>query len=288
MPELPEVETVKRGLEPALVGRRIKHVDLRRKDLRIPFPARFAERLSGKRITGLGRRAKYLLADLDDGETLIIHLGMSGRLTLSGKNGKNGESRYYHEVRPLTRHDHVVFDLDDGERLVFNDPRRFGLMSLAPTAALADEPFFQHLGIEPLGNELSPEHLLEGLKARKTSLKAALLDQTFIVGIGNIYACEALHRARLSPKRLCATMNRERADRLAKAIKEVLREAIEAGGSSLKDYVQADGSLGYFQHRFAVYDREGERCPRKTCKGTKIRRIVQSNRSTFYCPNCQR
>ncbi|MFZ1989195.1 MAG: bifunctional DNA-formamidopyrimidine glycosylase/DNA-(apurinic or apyrimidinic site) lyase, partial [Alphaproteobacteria bacterium] len=288
----PDVETVKRGLEPALVGRRIAHVDLRRKDLRIPFPAHFAERLSGKRITGMGRRAKYLLADLDDGETLIIHLGMSGRLTLSGKKalapGKNGKGGYYHEIRPLTQHDHVVFDLDDGERLVFNDPRRFGLMSLAPTAELADAPFFQHLGIEPLGNELSAEHLLDGLKGRKTSLKAALLNQTFVVGIGNIYACEALHRARLSPKRLCNTMNRERAARLAEAIKAVLTEAIEAGGSSLKDYVQADGSLGYFQHRFAVYDREGQPCPRKTCKGTKIRRIVQSNRSTFYCPNCQR
>ena len=288
MPELPEVETVKRGLEPALVGRRIAHVDLRRKDLRIPFPAKFAERLAGRRITGLGRRAKYLLADLDDGETLIIHLGMSGRLTLSGRNGKNGDGRYHSEVRPLTRHDHVVFDLDDGERLVFNDPRRFGLMSLAPTAHLGDAPFFQHLGLEPLGNKLSPELLLDRLKARKTSLKAAILDQTFIVGIGNIYACEALHRARLSPKRLCNTMNRERAARLVEAIKEVLNEAIEAGGSSLKDYVHADGSLGYFQHRFAVYDREGEPCPRTTCKGTKVRRIVQSNRSTFYCPNCQR
>ena len=288
MPELPEVETVKRGLEPALVGRRIAHVDLRRKDLRIPFPARFAERLAGKRITGMGRRAKYLLADLDDGETLIIHLGMSGRLTLSGKSGRNGEGRYYHEVRPLTRHDHVVLDLDDGERLVFNDPRRFGLMSLARTAELSAASFFRHLGIEPLGNELSADRLLDGLKGKKTSLKAALLDQTFVVGIGNIYACEALHRARISPKRLCHTMNRERAERLAQAIKEVLMEAIEAGGSSLKDYVHADGSLGYFQHRFAVYDRESQPCPRKTCKGTKIRRIVQSNRSTFYCPNCQR
>ena len=288
MPELPEVETVKRGLEPVLVGRRITHVRLRRDDLRIPFPNRFAERLAGKRIERVGRRAKYLLAELDGGETLIIHLGMSGRLTLSPKDGGSREGSYYHEAKPLEVHDHVIFDLDDGERLVFNDPRRFGLMSLARTADISDAPFFHHLGIEPLSDELTVERLLEGLKGRKTSLKAALLDQTFVVGIGNIYACEALHRARLSPRRLCLTMTLTRAQRLAGAIKDVLLAAIEAGGSSLKDYVHADGSLGYFQHSFAVYDRQGEPCPRNTCKGTKIRRIVQSNRSTFYCPNCQR
>jgi formamidopyrimidine-DNA glycosylase len=285
MPELPEVETVKRGLEPALTGRRITHVDLRRADLRIPFPDRFAERLTGRRITAMSRRAKYLLASLDDGETLIIHLGMSGRLTLGGREA-NG--RYYHGRDSHAAHDHVVIDLEGGKRLTFNDPRRFGLMSLAPTAALSDAPFFAHLGIEPLGNELSAEHLVAGLAGRKTSLKAALLDQGFVVGIGNIYACEALHHARLSPRRSAHTVGLARAERLALAIRHVLSAAIEAGGSSLKDYVHADGSLGYFQHRFAVYDREGEPCPRASCKGTKIRRIMQSNRSTFYCPICQR
>jgi formamidopyrimidine-DNA glycosylase len=284
MPELPEVETVRRGLEPALIGRRIEHVDLRRPDLRIPFPVGFAGRVEGQKILGLRRRAKYLLADLEGGETLIIHLGMSGRLTLS--HGK-AEPSYYHLRDSLDQHDHVVIDLEGGERLIFNDPRRFGLMSLATTATIEKAPFFRHLGIEPLEQDLT-EALLTGLRTRRTYLKAALLDQTFVVGIGNIYACEALHRARLSPKRSCLTINKERARRLAEAIAQVLRDAIEAGGSSLRDYVQADGTLGYFQKRFAVYDREGKPCPRPTCRGTKIRRIVQSNRSTFFCPNCQR
>jgi formamidopyrimidine-DNA glycosylase len=285
MPELPEVETVRRGLEPSLTGRRIARVEVRRPDLRIPFPRGFARRLEGRRITGLGRRAKYLLAALDDGETLIIHLGMSGRLTLA--NGA-GEAPYHHARAGEAEHDHVVIELEGGKRLTFNDPRRFGLMSLAPTQALKEAPFFRHLGIEPLSEALSEESLIAGLAVRRASLKAALIDQTFVAGVGNIYACEALHRARLSPRRSCRTMGPQRAARLCGAIKAVLLEAIEAGGSSLKDYVHADGSLGYFQHHFAVYDREGQPCPRAECKGVLVRRIVQSNRSSFYCPSCQR
>jgi formamidopyrimidine-DNA glycosylase len=283
MPELPEVETVRRGLAPVLTGRRIRHVDLRRADLRIPFPDQFAERLEGQLITRLGRRAKYLLAELDGGETLIVHLGMSGRLTLA-----HGKAQLYPRRQALAQHDHVIIDLDGGERLTFNDPRRFGLMSLARTAELWRAPLFRHLGIEPLGGELTADRLMAGFAGRRTSLKAALLDQTFVAGIGNIYACEALHRARLSPRRSCHALGVKRTARLAEAIKQVLTDAIDAGGSSLKDYVHADGTLGYFQTRFAVYDRAGCPCPRDSCDGALVRRMVQTNRSTFYCPSCQR
>jgi len=283
MPELPEVETVRRGLAPVLVGQRIAEVRLRRKDLRIPFPPRFAKRLEGRRIERLDRRAKYLLAALDSGETLVIHLGMSGQLTLEG--GK--PARRYHEREGLGAHDHVLITLEGGRCLLFNDPRRFGLMTLVPTDKLSTHKLFHRLGLEPLDGELTGAALQDLLAKRKTPLKAALIDQSVIAGVGNIYACEALHRARLSPKRLARTLKAESAARLAAAVSEVLAEAVEAGGSTLRDYVRSDGSPGYFQHRFAVYDRAGERCPREGCRGT-IRRIVQAGRSTFYCPTCQR
>lgn len=283
MPELPEVETVRRSLEPALVGRRIKHVHLARGDLRVPFPPKFAERLKGRRVERLKRRAKYLLMELNKDETLVVHLGMSGRLTLA--NGALGAFRFNPKV--LAAHDHVVIALDDGHALVFNDPRRFGLMALLDTATIEADPLFSRLGLEPLGNPLTGEILLECLTGRRTNLKAALMDQTVIVGVGNIYASEALHHARLSPRRSTLRLGPDRASRLATAVTEVLNAAIEAGGSSLRDYVQPDGSQGYFQHRFAVYDRDGEPCLRAGCGGV-IRRIVQSNRSTFYCSTCQR
>lgn len=283
MPELPEVETVRRGLAPVLVGRRIAEVRLRRKDLRIPFPPRFAKRLEGRRIERLDRRAKYLLAALDSGETLVIHLGMSGQLTLEG----GARARRYHERESLGAHDHVLITLEGGRRLLFNDPRRFGLMTLVPTDRVESHKLFHRLGLEPLDGALTGAALQGLLAKRKTPLKAALIDQSVIAGVGNIYACEALHRARLSPKRLARTLKPASAARLAAAVREVLAEAVEAGGSTLRDYVRSDGSPGYFQHRFAVYDRTGERCPRAGCRGT-IRRIVQSNRSTFYCPSCQR
>jgi formamidopyrimidine-DNA glycosylase len=283
MPELPEVETVRRGLEPALVGRRIERVYLSRADLRVPFPPRFAKRLVGRRIERLGRRAKYLLAELDADETLVIHLGMSGRLTLANgalvQVGLNPDD--------LTAHDHVLITLEGRRALLYNDPRRFGLMTLAQTSKLGAHKLFRRLGIEPLGGGLCGELLLERLAKRRTSLKAALIDQSVIAGVGNIYACEALHRARLSPRRLALDLKGGHADRLAEAVGEVLSEAIEAGGSSLRDYVRVDGSPGYFQHRFTVYDRAGERCPRAGCRGI-VRRIVQSGRSSFYCPICQR
>jgi formamidopyrimidine-DNA glycosylase len=283
MPELPEVETVRRGLEPALAGQRIERVHLGRADLRVPFPPRFAKRLAGRRIERLGRRAKYLLAELDGDETLVIHLGMSGQLTLS--NGALARSPI--NPQDLAAHDHVLITLEGGRALLYNDPRRFGLMTLVPTSKLGTHKLFRRLGIEPLDGALSGELLRRRLAKRRTSLKAALIDQGVIAGIGNIYACEALHRARLSPRRLALSLNGDRADRLAKAVGEVLSAAIEAGGSSLRDYVRSDGSPGYFQHRFAVYDRAGERCPRAGCRGI-VRRIVQSSRSSFFCPTCQR
>ncbi|MEX2649763.1 MAG: bifunctional DNA-formamidopyrimidine glycosylase/DNA-(apurinic or apyrimidinic site) lyase [Alphaproteobacteria bacterium] len=276
MPELPEVETVRRGLARVLEGRRLVHVEQRRPDLRIPFPPRFAERLTGRRVLGLRRRAKYLLFDLDGGETLIAHLGMSGRMTVA-----NGSAP------PASPHDHVVFVTDEGRRIVFNDARRFGLMTLAPAGELDRHPLLAGLAPDPLDARFDGGFLAGRLRAKRTPIKAALLDQRVVSGIGNIYACEALWRARLSPRRLAMTVVGARADRLATALGDVVNEAIEAGGSSLRDYVQADGELGYFQHRWAVYEREGKRCPGCRCGGA-VRRIVQSNRSTFYCPARQR
>ena len=288
MPELPEVETVRRGLAPAMEGERFDKVEVRRGDLRWPLPRGFAQKLHGKLVEGLGRRAKYLLADLSSGDVLLMHLGMSGSFRV-GKNSTPGT--YYHERSKSTAHDHIVFHMSNGKTVTFNDPRRFGSMKLVPRARLEQEPLLRALGPEPLGNEFDPAMLAKACAGKKTSLKAALSDQRVVAGLGNIYVCEALFRARLSPKRQASTIAdrngrpNERADRLVEAIKAVLRDAIEAGGSSLRDHRRADGSLGDFQHNFKVYDREGEPCP--GCTG-KIKRIVQVGRSTFYCPSCQK
>ncbi|ACB94105.1 bifunctional DNA-formamidopyrimidine glycosylase/DNA-(apurinic or apyrimidinic site) lyase [Beijerinckia indica] len=288
MPELPEVETVRRGLAPVMVGASFTTVEQRRADLRFPFPDNFAARLEGRRVEALGRRAKYLLADLDDAQVLVMHLGMSGSFRIekagdlaSPPPGKNAA------------HDHVVFGLSTGTRIIYNDPRRFGFMHLIARQDLAGHPLFRNVGIEPLGNELEGALLARLFAGKTTPLKTALLDQTLIAGLGNIYVCEALHRAGLSPRRAAGTLAgkkgqpTERAHRLSEIIRAVLEEAIEAGGSSLRDHRQADGALGYFQHRFRVYDREAEPCPREGCGGT-IKRIVQAGRSTFFCAKCQR
>jgi formamidopyrimidine-DNA glycosylase len=277
MPELPEVETVRRGLQPVLEGRRLVKVETRRAGLRLPFPKDFAKRLTGRRVTRLRRRAKYLLAELDGGETLVIHLGMSGRMSVEGR------SLGVHDT-PAGKHDHVVFETE-AARIVFSDPRRFGLMTLVATAALAEDKLFKDLGVEPLSAEFDAAFLARALKGKKTPVKSALLDQRVIAGIGNIYACEALYRARLSPKRLAGRLKPPETAALAGAVRTVLREAIRAGGSSLRDYRKANGDLGGFQHRFKVYDREGEPCP--TCGGT-IKRLVQAGRSSFWCPRCQK
>jgi len=288
MPELPEVETVRRGLAPAMEGERFAKVEVRRGDLRWPLPKGFAQRLHGKVVEGLGRRAKYLLADLSSGDVLMMHLGMSGSFRI-GKNDAPG--KYYHERSKSASHDHVVFHMSNGAVVTFNDPRRFGSMKLVPRAKLESEPLLRALGPEPLGNEFDAAMLAKACAGKKTSLKAALSDQRVVAGLGNIYVCEALFRARLSPKRAASTIAdrngrpNERAEKLVDAIKAVLKDAIEAGGSSLRDHRRADGSLGDFQHNFQVYDREGEPCP--SCKG-KIKRIVQVGRSTFYCPSCQK
>jgi formamidopyrimidine-DNA glycosylase len=288
MPELPEVETVRRGLAPAMEGRRFVKVEVRRSDLRWPLPRGFAQRLHGKTVEGLGRRAKYLLADLSSGHMLLMHLGMSG----SFRVGTDSAPGNYHHQRSNSRaHDHVVFHMSNGATVTFNDPRRFGSMKLVSRAKLEQEPLLRALGPEPLGNEFDAAMLAKACAGKRTSLKAALSDQRVVAGLGNIYVCEALFRARLSPLRSASTIAdrhgrpNERAERLVNAIKAVLLDALKAGGSSLRDHRKADGSLGDFQHNFQVYDREGQPCP--SCKG-KIRRIVQLGRSTFYCPSCQR
>lgn len=288
MPELPEVETVRRGLAPAMEGARFAKVEVRRGDLRWPLPKGFAEKLHGKTVEGLGRRAKYLLADLSSGEVLMMHLGMSGSFRL-GKDSTPG--KYHHERSKSGAHDHVVFHMSNGATVTFNDPRRFGSMKLVARAKLDQEPLLRALGPEPLGNEFDAAMLAKACAGKKTSLKAALSDQRVVAGLGNIYVCEALFRAGLSPKRRASTIAdrggkpNARAESLVVAIKAVLADAIEAGGSSLRDHRRADGSLGDFQHNFRVYDREGEPCP--GCRG-RIKRIVQVGRSTFYCPSCQK
>ena len=292
MPELPEVETVRRGLEPVMRGARFGKVEARRKDLRVPLPKDFVSRLEGKTVTALRRRAKYLLLDLSSGDVLMMHLGMSGSFRVD-RNGQQflGDPRYFVQAKDAA-HDHVVFHMSSGATVTFNDPRRFGLMKLVPGAELDADPLIKELGPEPLAKEFDAALLAKTCKGRKTNLKAALSDQKIVAGLGNIYVCEALHRAHLSPKRAAATMAaragtpNERAERLAAAIKAVLKDAIAAGGSSLRDHRRTDGRLGDFQHQFRVYDREGERCPTPGCKGT-IKRIVQTGRSTFFCPLCQ-
>lgn len=277
MPELPEVETVRRGLALRMEGRRIAGLALNRADLRIPLPPGLKQRVEGRRVERLGRRAKYILIHLEDGGVLIAHLGMSGRMVLS----LPGESE------PPDRHDHVVFVLDDGTGLRFNDARRFGMLDYTNEAELERHPLLANLGPEPLGNGFNGPALAAKLAGKATPIKAALLDQRVVAGLGNIYVAESLYWAGLSPRRLAATVIGPRAERLALAIRDVLERAIAAGGSSLRDYVQSSGELGYFQHHWAVYGKEGERCPQCDC-ARGIRRIVQSGRSTFYCAKRQR
>jgi formamidopyrimidine-DNA glycosylase len=293
MPELPEVETVRRGLEPAMQGARFAKVEVHRRDLRWPLPKNFARRLAGQTVTGIARRAKYLLTDLSSGDVLLMHLGMSGSFHVFREAEAKALGRYYHERAQHAAHDHVVFHMSSGAIVTFNDPRRFGSLKIVARAALEDEPLLNRLGPEPLGNAFDAAMLAGACKGKKTSLKAALSDQRVVAGLGNIYVCEALHRARLSPKRIAATIAdrngapNERAERLAEAIKAVLNDAIRDGGSSLRDHRRTDGELGMFQHHFRVYDREGQKCRTPGCRGT-IKRIVQAGRSTFYCPACQK
>lgn len=292
MPELPEVETVRCGLAPAMVGARLLGAEQQRADLRFPFPKDFAQRLTGRKFRDLRRRAKYLLADLDQGETLIMHLGMSGSFRIEDATSAT-PGVFHHPRGKLAAHDHVVFHLDNGKRVTYNDPRRFGFMLLEPTASLPEHKLFRDMGVEPLGEEFDAAFLASIFAGRAAPLKAALLDQRLIAGLGNIYVCEALHRAGLSPLLAAGKTVTSRGKptaalaRLPKAVKEVLAEALTAGGSSLRDHRQTDGAMGYFQHSFRVYDREGAACPTLGCKGT-IARVVQSGRSTFYCPNCQK
>lgn len=294
MPELPEVETVRRGLEPVMAGMRLAKVEQRRPDLRFPFPERFVKRAQGRKVMRLGRRAKYLIAELDSDEALIMHLGMSGRFTIEVPDKANSSpGRFAHAFAPSAPHDHVVFHLENGARVTYNDPRRFGFMDLVASTDLETCKHFAQMGIEPLGNELNADYLAERASGRTTDLKAFLLDQRHIAGLGNIYVCEALHRARLSPRRLAGTLASKKskptvkAERLVPHIRDVLNDAIAAGGSTLRDYRAADGALGYFQHTFAVYGREGEPCPTDGCRG-KVERITQAGRSTFFCGRCQK
>ena len=283
MPELPEVETVRRGLAPVMQGGVITRADINRPDLRWPFPANMAARLSGQKVLGLRRRSKYILADLTSGETLLIHLGMSGRMLISGAPC----GTFVHDHPAPAKHDHVVFHMQSGARITFNDPRRFGAMDLMDTATAEAHPLLAKLGPEPLGNSFDETYLTEALKGRNTPIKSALLDQRIVAGLGNIYVCETLFRAGISPKRRAGLISAARAASLVPIIRNVLGDAIQAGGSSLRDFRQADGELGYFQHNFDVYDRENAPCRRTGCTG-HITRVVQSGRSSFYCPQCQR
>lgn len=283
MPELPEVETVRRGLTPVMEGQVIARATVNRPDLRWPFPPDMAARLTGQRVTALRRRSKYILADLTSGESLLIHLGMSGRMLVSG----DPLGRFVHDHPAPEKHDHVVLDMEGGARITFNDPRRFGAMDLLPTMTAEAHPLLARLGPEPLGNAFNEPYLVAALKRRNTPIKSALLDQRIVAGLGNIYVCEALFRARISPLRRAGALSGKRAAALVPIIRAVLADAITAGGSSLRDFRQADGELGYFQHSFDVYGREGEPCRSAGCKG-QIARVTQAGRSSFYCPQCQR
>jgi formamidopyrimidine-DNA glycosylase len=293
MPELPEVETVRRGLQPAMEGAKIVKAEARRKDLRFPFQKDFIARLEGQTVTGLGRRAKYLMADLASGDVLLMHLGMSGSFRVLRDVDTKKPGQFHHPRNEDRAHDHVVFRMSSGSAVVFNDPRRFGYMKIIARNELEDEPLLRGLGPEPLGNEFDAAMLARACANRKTSLKAALLDQRVVAGLGNIYVCEALFRAHLSPRRLAATLATKKVEptdharRLVDAIHAVLNQAIKAGGSSLRDHRQTTGELGYFQHSFQVYDREGEKCQTAGCGGI-VRRFTQNGRSTFWCPKCQK
>jgi formamidopyrimidine-DNA glycosylase len=293
MPELPEVETVRRGLQPVMEGAKIIKAEARRKDLRFPFQKDFVARLTGQTVTGLGRRAKYLLADLASGDVLLMHLGMSGSFRVQTASEAQTPGQFHHPRGKNGAHDHVVFHMSSGSDIVFNDPRRFGYMKIIARHALEAEPLLKGLGPEPLGNEFDANMLARSLVGKATSLKAALLDQRVVAGLGNIYVCEALYRAHLSPRRRASTLAtrkgepNDHARRLVDAIHAVLNEAIKAGGSSLRDHRQTSGELGYFQHFFQVYDREGEPCGTPGCGGI-IRRFTQNGRSTFWCPKCQK
>jgi formamidopyrimidine-DNA glycosylase len=293
MPELPEVETVRRGLQPVMEGSKIVKAEIRRKDLRFPFQKDFAARLTGQTVTGLGRRAKYLMADLGSGDVLLMHLGMSGSFRVIKDDEKSMPGQFHHPRGKNGAHDHVVFHMSSGAAVIFNDPRRFGYMKIIARKAIEDEPLLSGLGPEPLGNEFDAKMLAHSCANKKTSLKAALLDQRVVAGLGNIYVCEALFRAQLSPRRLAATLATKKAEptdhakRLVTAIHAVLNQAIKAGGSSLRDHRQTSGELGYFQHSFQVYDREGEKCQTAGCNGI-VKRFTQNGRSTFWCPKCQK
>jgi formamidopyrimidine-DNA glycosylase len=317
MPELPEVETVRRGLQPVMEGSTIVRAEARRKDLRFPFQKDFVARLEGQTVTGLGRRAKYLLADLASGDVLLMHLGMSGSFRVIDGEDQKTPGKFHHPRNEDRAHDHVVFHMSSGAAVVFNDPRRFGYMKIIARHALEGEPLLSGLGPEPLGNEFDAAMLARSCANKKTSLKAALLDQRVVAGLGNIYVCEALFRSQLSPRRLAATLATkaaprksvaagqrkgvaggqrisvaggeptDHAKRLVNAIHAVLNQAIKAGGSSLRDHRQTSGELGYFQHSFQVYDREGEKCQTAGCSGI-VRRFTQNGRSTFWCPKCQK
>ena len=301
MPELPEVETVRRGLQPVMEGSKILKAETRRKDLRFPFQKDFIARLEGQTVTGLGRRAKYLMADLESGDVLLMHLGMSGSFRVLKDEGQAKPGQFHHPRSEDRAHDHVVFHMSSGAAVVFNDPRRFGYMKIIARKAFEDEPLLKGLGPEPLGNEFDAKMLAQSCANKKTSMKAALLDQRVVAGLGNIYVCEALFRSHLSPRRLAATLATktgqrkgvaraeptDHAERLVSAIHAVLNQAIKAGGSSLRDHRQTSGELGYFQHSFQVYDREGEKCQTTGCGGI-VRRFTQNGRSTFWCPKCQK
>jgi formamidopyrimidine-DNA glycosylase len=301
MPELPEVETVRRGLQPVMEGSKILAAEARRADLRFPFQKDFTARLNGQQVIGLGRRAKYLLADLGSGDVLLMHLGMSGSFRVVKPEATQSPGEFHHPRGKDQAHDHVVFRMSSGADIVFNDPRRFGYMKIIARGEIEQEPLLRGLGPEPLGNEFDASLLARSCAGKKTSLKAALLDQRVVAGLGNIYVCEALFRAQLSPRRLAATLATKpvprkgiaggeptgHARRLVGSIHAVLNDAIKAGGSSLRDHRQTNGELGYFQHSFQVYDREGETCRTKNCGGV-VRRFTQNGRSTFWCPKCQK
>lgn len=287
MPELPEVETVRGGLAPVMEGRRLVRVEARRPDLRFPFPDNFVQVLTGATVVKMERRAKYLMARLDREDTLVMHLGMSGRFEISRPDGGSLPGNFHYAPDPDPKHAHVLFETEEGVRVTYYDPRRFGYMALVNTATLELHPWFAGLGPEPLSDAFDAARLKTAFAGRKQGPKTLLLDQRIVAGLGNIYVCEALHRARISPFKPAGNIPAAKLGPLVQAIRDVLAEAIAAGGSTLRDYAQADGALGYFQHSFRVYDREGRPCPNEGCKGV-IARQVQAGRSTFYCPVCQR